>query len=122
QFMNSLDELLPKKLIPVIIELSGIVPRKKTGDITKSERERLVHLLKDLRLTVIGTRPISEAIITIGGVDLKQIDPKSMESKLIKGLFFAGEVLDIDGYTGGFNLQAAFSTGYVAGRNAALSK
>jgi predicted Rossmann fold flavoprotein len=122
QFMNSLDELLPKKLIPVIIQLSGIDPRKKTSDINRSERKLLVNLLKDLRMTVIGTRPISEAIITIGGVDLKQIEPKSMESKLIKGLFFAGEILDIDGCTGGFNLQAAFSTGYVAGKNAALSK
>ncbi len=120
-FANSLDALLPKKLIPVIIGLSGINPHKKVHDITKEERLRLVRLFKHLPLTVTGTRPIAEAIITSGGVDTKEIQPKTMESKLVRGLYFAGELIDVDALTGGFNLQIAFSTGYLAGESAAAS-
>ncbi len=119
-FKNSLDDLLPQKMIAVIVRLSGIDPDKSCHQINRQERQNLVHILKHLQMTVIGTRPIDEAIITAGGVKVKEVNPKTMESKLVKGLFFAGEVLDIDGYTGGYNLQAAFSTGYVAGRNAAI--
>lgn len=113
-FSNALDDLLPKKLIPVIISLSGISPERKIHDITKEERRVLLSLLKALTLTVSGTRPISEAIITSGGVDTKQINPKTMESKLVSGLYFAGEIIDTDAYTGGFNLQIAFSTAVCA--------
>lgn len=118
QFKNSLNELLPQKLIPVIINLSEINPEKRVNEITKDERHKLVNLLKNFKLTVVGTRPIDEAIITRGGVDTKEIDPSTMESKIVKDLFFAGEVIDVDGLTGGFNLQIAFSTGYCAGMNA----
>ncbi len=117
-FVNSLDELLPKKLIPVIIELSGIPERKKVRDITKAERQRLVELLKSFTLEITGTRPINEAIITSGGVSVKEINPKTMESKIVPGLYFAGEVIDVDAYTGGFNLQIAYSTGHLAGESA----
>lgn len=119
QFKNSLDDLLPQKLIPVIVELSGIDGNKESNQISRNERHRLLELLKGLELTINGTRPIAEAIVTAGGVDVKQINPKTMESKLVKGLYFAGEIIDVDGYTGGFNLQAAFSTGYLAGKSAA---
>lgn len=118
-FVNSLDELLPKKMIPVIIELSGIPERKKVRDITKAERQRLVELLKSFTLEITGTRPINEAIITSGGISVKEINPKTMESKIVPGLFFAGEVIDVDAYTGGFNLQIAWATGHAAGRAAA---
>jgi predicted Rossmann fold flavoprotein len=118
QFKNSLDELLPQKLIPVMIELSGIDETKEVHQITKEERKKLVRLLKGITVTIAGTRPIEEAIVTSGGISLKEINPKTMESKLVKGLFFAGEIIDIDAFTGGFNLQIAFSTGYVAGMNA----
>ncbi|MBO8158109.1 NAD(P)/FAD-dependent oxidoreductase [Thermosyntropha sp.] len=118
RFKNGLDDLLPGKLIPVIINLSGIDKEKPCHQITREERRRLLELLKNLNFTVNGTRPIAEAIVTAGGVNVKEINPKTMESKLIKGLFFAGEVIDVDGYTGGFNLQAAFSTGFVAGKYA----
>ncbi len=121
-FRNSLGDLLPKKMIPVIIQLSGIDGEKECHQITRGERLGLVHLLKNLALTVSGTRPIAEAIVTAGGVDVKEVHPRSMQSKLVAGLFLAGEVLDVDGYTGGYNLQAAFSTGYLAGKNAALEK
>ena len=114
-FVNSLDHLLPKKLIPVMIELSGIPEHKKVNEITKKERERFVSLLKHLELTITGVRGFKEAIITQGGVNVKEIDPGTMESKKIKGLYFAGEVLDLDAVTGGFNLQIAWSTGYLAG-------
>ncbi|NMA60599.1 MAG: NAD(P)/FAD-dependent oxidoreductase [Firmicutes bacterium] len=114
QFANSLGELLPKSLIPVIIELSGIPPTKPSHQITKEERFTLGKLLKGLQLTITQTLPLSAAIVTAGGVNVKEIDPKTMESKLKKGVFFIGEVLDIHGVTGGFNLQAAFSTGYCA--------
>lgn len=118
QFKNSLDELLPKKFIPVIIALSGINELKEVHQITKEERKKLLRLLKGFTVTIVGTRPIDEAIVTSGGINLKEINPKTMESKLMKGLYFAGEIIDLDAFTGGFNLQIAFSTGYVAGMNA----
>lgn len=114
-FKNSLTKLLPKSLIPIVIKLSDIPPNKKINQITKQERLKLIRILKGLELNINGYRPIEEAIVTSGGVSVKEINPKTMESKLIKGLFFAGEVIDVDGLTGGFNLQAAFSTGFVAG-------
>ncbi|MGI6648437.1 MAG: NAD(P)/FAD-dependent oxidoreductase [Bacillota bacterium] len=117
-FKNSLGNLLPKAMIPVIIGLSGIPEDKFTHQITREERMKLASLLTDLRLTVTGTRPIEEAIVTAGGVSTREVDPRTMASRLADGLYFAGEMLDVDGYTGGFNLQAAFSTGYVAGRAA----
>ena len=109
-FANSLSALLPRKLIPIVVVLSGIPADKKVNQITATERKSLAELLKNLTLTVKKLRPIEEAIITSGGVDVKEIDPKTMQSKLCGGLFFAGEVLDVDAYTGGFNLQIAFST------------
>lgn len=117
EFKNSLDKLLPKKMIDVMIELSEISPTKKVNEITKEERMKLVELLKNLEITITGFRPIEEAIVTAGGVSTKEINPKTMESKLVKGLYFAGEIIDVDSYTGGFNLQIAYSTGYVAGGN-----
>jgi predicted Rossmann fold flavoprotein len=117
EFKNSLDDLLPKKLIPVIIELSGIDENKKVNQITKEERKRLVKLLKNLQITITGFMPFDIAVITSGGIDVKDINPKTMESKIVKGIYFAGEILDVDAYTGGFNLQIAFSTGYAAGKN-----
>ncbi|MCL2817642.1 MAG: NAD(P)/FAD-dependent oxidoreductase [Clostridiales bacterium] len=119
RFENSLDGLLPQSLIPVIVGLSGVDPHKQANQVNREERARLAELLRGLPLTVRGTRPIAEAIVTAGGVNVKEIDPKTMESRLVKGLFFCGELLDVDGLTGGFNLQAAFSTGHVAGREAA---
>lgn len=113
-FKNSLDKLLPKKMIPVIVELSKINPDKKIHDITKQERAGLVNLIKNLTLTLTGLRGFNEAIITQGGVSVKQINPTTMESKLVKNVFFAGEVLDVDAVTGGFNLQIAWSTAYAA--------
>ena len=115
QFKNSLDKLLPQKLIPIIIEKSEINPDKKVNEINKKERHKLVGLLKNFEVTIKGFRPIDEAIITSGGVNIKEINPKTMESKLIDGLYFAGEIIDVDAYTGGFNLQIAYSTGYTAG-------
>lgn len=117
-FKNALDDLLPKSLIPVIVRRSEISPEKPVHQITREERLRLVELLKGLPLTVLRTRSLAEAIVTAGGVCTKEINPKTMESKLVRGLFLAGEVIDVDAYTGGFNLQAAFSTGYVAGTSA----
>jgi len=114
-FINALDELLPQKLIPVIVELAEIDPRKKVNSITKEERKRLVTLLKALPLTITGVTGYNEAVVTCGGIETDEIDPSTMESKLVKNLHFAGEVLDVDAYTGGFNLQIAFSTGYTAG-------
>ncbi|MGE5653352.1 MAG: NAD(P)/FAD-dependent oxidoreductase [Bacillota bacterium] len=119
QFKNALDELLPKRLISIVINESGIDPEKPVNQITKDERAELIRALTELSMTICSTRPLSEAIVTAGGVDVKEINPKTMESKLVKGLYFAGEVMDVDGYTGGFNLQAAFATGFVAGRSAA---
>ncbi len=118
QFKNSLGGLFPTKLIPVMIRLSGINPDKRVNEITKEERRALVALMKSLPLTVTGTRSFAEAIITQGGVSVKDINPSTMESKKVKGLYFAGEVLDLDALTGGFNLQIAWSTGYFAGINA----
>ncbi|NJD03053.1 MAG: NAD(P)/FAD-dependent oxidoreductase [Ruminiclostridium sp.] len=115
QYKNSLDELLPQKMIPVIIELSGISPEKPVNQITREERQKLVKLLKGFELSIKGARPLDEAIVTAGGVNIDEINPSSMESKIVRGLFFAGEVIDVDGYTGGFNLTIAFSTGYLAG-------
>lgn len=117
---NALGDIIPPKLIPVILRLSGINPEKESHQVSRSERRELIKLLKRFTVTITGLRPIAEAIVTAGGVDVKEVNPKTMESKLVKGIFFAGEVLDVDGYTGGYNLQAAFSTGYVAGKNAAL--
>lgn len=116
-FINALDALLPKKLVPVIVRLCGIKPATKVNQITKEQRAVLVNLLKDLKVTVMKFRPLSEAIVTSGGVSVKEIDPKTMESRLCKGLYFAGEVIDVDAYTGGFNLQIAFSTGRLAGES-----
>lgn len=114
QFKNSLDKLLPRKLIPIIINLSNINPEKKVNIISKEERHNLVKLLKGLTFHIISTRGFNEAIITQGGVDVSEINPSTMESKLVSGVFFAGEILDIDGLTGGYNLQVAWSTGYLA--------
>lgn len=115
QFKNSLDKLLPQKMIETVINLSKINENKKVNEITKEERLKLVKLLKNFEITIKSFRPIEEAIITAGGIDIKQINPKTMESKLIKNLHFAGEIIDVDAYTGGFNLQIAYSTGYTAG-------
>ena len=117
QFKNSLDKLLPQKMIPLIVELSGINPEKMVNEITKEERRHLVQLIKYFTITIKNFRPVEEAIITCGGISTKEINPKTMESKLIKGLYFAGEIIDVDAYTGGFNLQIAYSTGYTAGIN-----
>ena len=114
-FKNSLDKLLPKKMIDTIIDLSQINPNKKVNEITKKERKELVEILKNLKIEISGFRPIEEAIITSGGVNIKEINPKTMESKIIKNLYIAGELIDVDAYTGGFNLQIAYSTGYTAG-------
>lgn len=120
QFKNAVDSLFPSKLRPVIVELSGIPEEKKVHEITKEERLRFVRLIKDFTMTLTGLRGYNEAIITKGGVSVKEIDPGTMESKLIKGLYFAGEVLDLDAMTGGYNLQIAWSTGYLAGMNAGV--
>ena len=115
QFKHSLDKLLPQKLIPVIIKKSKINPDKKVNEITREERKQIVNLLKYYEITIKEFRPVEEAIITSGGINTKEINPKTMESKIIKGLYFAGEIIDVDAYTGGFNLQIAYSTGYTAG-------
>ncbi len=115
QFKNAVGKLFPSKLIPVMVELSGIDPEKKVNVISKEERLGFVRLIKHLTLTLTGLRDYNEAVITRGGVNTKEVDPKTMESKYIRGLYFAGEVLDLDALTGGFNLQIAWSTGYAAG-------
>lgn len=120
-FSNALNDLLPQKMIPIIVERSLITPHKKVNLITKQERKSLVELLKNFSISLHGFRPVSEAIITRGGVSVKQINPKTMESKIESGLYFAGEVIDVDAYTGGFNLQIAFSTGLLAGESSAIS-
>ena len=114
QFKNSLQKLMPAKMVPVIVELSGIHPDKKVNEITREERKGFADLIKCLPLTVTGTRGFAEAIITRGGISVKEINPSTMESKKKKGLYFAGEVLDLDALTGGFNLQIAWSTAYLA--------
>lgn len=116
-FINSLSKLLPNKIIPVIVTLSGIKPSTKCNQITREQRTALVNLLKNLSLDAAGFRPIEEAVVTSGGINVKEIDPKTMQSKIINNLYFAGEVIDVDAYTGGFNLQIAFSTGYLCGQN-----
>ena len=115
EFKNSLDKLLPQKMIPVVIEKSGIDQYKRVNEITKEERQRFVNILKKFEIAINGFRPVEEAIVTAGGVSIKEINPKTMESKIINGLYFAGEIIDVDAYTGGFNLQIAYSTGYTAG-------
>lgn len=117
-FRNSLNELLPTKMIPTVIALSGIEPTLKVNQITKEQRLKLCETLKGIKMSVAGTRPIEEAIVTSGGVSVKEIDPATMQSKIVSGLYFAGEIIDVDAYTGGFNLQIAFSTGFVAGISA----
>lgn len=119
-FLNALGDLLPQKLIPVIVSLSGIDGRKKVNSITKEERQALASVIRCLKISLSGFRPINEAIVTKGGVSVKEINPKTMESKLCERLYFAGEVIDVDAYTGGYNLQIAFSTGVLAGESAAL--
>ena len=121
-FKNSLDRLLPKKLIPVIVRLSGIEPDKKAGNLTKEERKRLLQLLKQFTLHVQGLDGFEKAIVTAGGVSLKEINPQTMRSRIIDNLYFAGEIIDLDGPTGGYNLQLCWSTGYLAGESAAYSK
>jgi predicted Rossmann fold flavoprotein len=118
-FRNLLKGLLPKKMIGVVVARTGIPPEKPAHQITAAERRRLRELLHDFRLTIVGHRPLEEAIVTAGGVDTREIDPRTMASRLLEGLYFAGEVLDLQADTGGYNLQAAFSTGYVAGTSAA---
>ena len=120
-FINSLSALLPSKMILPFISLTGIDERKKVNAITKDERKIILSTLKDLRIPLSSFRPIEEAIVTSGGIEVKEINPKTMESKIAPGLYFAGEVIDVDAYTGGFNLQIAFSTGYLAGKSAAES-
>ncbi len=116
QFKNSLDKLLPQKIIPIIIKKTEIEPEKKVNEVTKQQRKNLVKILKNFNVTISDFRPIEEAIITSGGINIKEINPKTMESKIVPGLYFAGEIIDVDSYTGGFNLQIAYSTGYTAGK------
>lgn len=115
EFKNSLDKLLPQKMIKTIIELTNISESKRVNEITKEERLNLVKIIKGLTINIKGFRSIEEAIVTAGGISIKEINPKTMESKIVKGLYFAGEIIDVDAYTGGFNLQIAYSTGYTAG-------
>lgn len=116
QVKNSLDKLLPQKMIPVVLDKLNIDKNKQVNEITKEERQRIVEILKNFDLEISGFRPIEEAIITAGGISIKEINPKTMESKIVPNLYFAGEIIDVDAYTGGFNLQIAYSTGYTAGR------
>lgn len=115
QVKNSLDKLLPQKMIPVVLDRLNIDKNKQVNEITKEERQRIVEILKNFDLEISGFRPIEEAIITAGGISIKEINPKTMESKIVQNLYFAGEIIDVDAYTGGFNLQIAYSTGYTAG-------
>ena len=115
EIKNALNDLLPQKMIPVIIRKSNINFEKKVNEITKEERKQLINSIKNFTIEIEGFRSIDEAIITAGGVSIKEINPKTMESKIVKGLYFAGEIIDVDAYTGGFNLQIAYSTGYTAG-------
>lgn len=117
EFKNSLDKLLPQKMIKTIIEISKISGSKRVNEITKEERLNLIKIIKEFTINIKGFRPIEEAIVTAGGISIKEINPKTMESKIVSGLYFAGEIIDVDAYTGGFNLQIAYSTGYVAGSN-----
>ena len=115
EFKNCLNNLLPQKMIDTVVELSKINPYKKVNEITREERMNLVKLLKNFTITISGFRPIEEGIVTSGGINVKEINPKTMESKIVNGLYFAGEIIDVDAYTGGFNLQIAYSTGFTAG-------
>ena len=117
KLINSLDKLLPKKLILPIIQISKIDENKKVNEIKKEERLKLVHTIKNFEITISDFMPIENAIITAGGINIKEINSSTMESKIIKGLYFAGEIIDVDAYTGGFNLQIAYSTGFTAGKN-----
>lgn len=121
QFKNALDELLPKSVIPFIIERSGVPSSRQVNSITKQERQRLVFVIKDFELTIVGNEGFDRAVVTSGGVDVRQVNPKTMESRLVRGLYFGGEVLDIDALTGGYNFHIALATGYVAGTSAAAS-
>ena len=121
-FINALNDLLPRKLISVVVERSGIPPRQKIHTLTREQRRTLLHLLKHFTINITAPRPVEEAIVTSGGVKVGEINPTTMESKLVKGLYFAGELIDVDAYTGGFNLQIAWATGRAAGRSAAHSK
>ena len=121
-FQNALDELAGRSMIPVLVELSGIPPETKVNSVTKEQRRRLVELFKAFTLEIEGPRPIAEAIVTAGGVDVRQVNPRTMESKLVSGLYFAGELLDLDAYTGGFNLQIAWSTSYTAGMSVSAAE
>lgn len=121
-FQNGLDDLLPQKLIPVIIELSGIPGRQKVHDLTREQRQSLLRVLKHFPVEISAPCPVTDAIVTSGGVKVGEVDPKTMESKLVKNLYFAGELLDTDAYTGGFNLQIAWATGRLAGQSAANEK
>ena len=116
--INAMDKLLPKAIIPVIIERTGVPAHKAAGQLTHGERQKICRAMKSFALTVVKTRPIDEAIITAGGVRCSEINPSTMESKIVGGLYFAGEIIDVDAYTGGYNLQIAFSTGYLAGESA----
>ncbi len=122
QVLNGIKDLLPQRLLPIICDNAYLDQDKFVNQVSKEERLNLVKALKHFSLPIVGTRPLAEAIVTAGGVNLKEIDPKTMQSKLIEGLYFAGEVMDVDGYTGGYNLQAAYSSGYVAGSAAGLGK
>ena len=118
-FCNALDDLLPQKLIPVAVERSGIPPHQKVHDLTREQRRELVQGLKHFSVEIAGPCPVTDAIVTSGGIKISEIDPKTMESKLVKGLYFSGEIMDVDAYTGGFNLQIAWATGRAAGQAAA---
>jgi predicted Rossmann fold flavoprotein len=117
EFKNALDDLFPQKLIPVLVSLSGIPEETKVNLLTREQRHRLAGFIKDFPLSVLGARPIEEAIVTAGGVEVGEVNPRTMESLLLKGLYFAGEILDVDAYTGGFNLQIAWSTGVYGGNS-----
>ena len=122
QFKNSLVNLFPSRLVPVMVERSGILPEKKVNEITREERKQIISATKSFTLTITGLRDYNEAIITQGGISVKEVNPSTMESKLVPGLYFAGEVLDLDAVTGGFNLQIAWSTAWTAGSEAAAGE
>ncbi|MDD4721735.1 MAG: NAD(P)/FAD-dependent oxidoreductase, partial [Acidaminococcaceae bacterium] len=119
QLINGLKDLLPSSLVQIMIDAACLKPEQEINQITKEQRRKFIETLKNFSVPITGTRPLSEAIVTAGGISTKEINPKTLESKMIKALFFAGEVIDVDGFTGGYNLQAAFSSGFVAGTAAA---